>query len=571
MSSTGLEWIGAFEVLVDAIGSAFPELPERALAIRPTPDPKLGDFGINIMPISSVMGWNKVETADKVAQAIEKRPLIDRVQKQGNFVNVWLDRTQYAASLCASIRVDDQFGSNRAGVGQKVLLEHTSINPNASPHVGRGRNALIGDTLARLLRYEGFDTEVHYYVNDLGKQIALLVMVWRDRRDISFDDMLALYVSANERAKADPDFEQAAFELLRRFEEHDPVVVEDFLECTTKCLEGQLSVLSRLGITYDYFDRESNFVHDLQLNTVIEKLRERDAVFTDEHNREVVDLMRLGYEREDGRYFVLRRANTSTMYGYRDLAYTLYKLRRCPTGNIVVLGQDHSLYFQQLGLMLGVIGVAPPEIVTYSHILLKEGRMSTREGNVVLLSSLLDEAASRSLERVEASCNELSREEQREIARKIGVGAIKFSILRVAPQSNVIFEWDAALRFEGDSAPYIQYSCTRIASILRKAPANWEEIGEQPFTVGAEEWALVLKLGQLPSVVRTSLARRNPSPLAMYALEVAKSFSAFYHACPVLREDDGGQRNFRLNLCFCTLRVLTSTFGLLGIEIPDRM
>ncbi len=563
--------ISIFDNLLEALRAAFPGIPAKALAIRATPDPQFGDFGINIIPIAAFMGQDRSAAASRVTEVVKGLPFIQKLHSQGTFVNIHLNRAEYAAALCSAVVQDDNFGSNRSGVGQRVLIEHTSINPNASPHVGRGRNALIGDVLARLLRYEQFDTEVHYYVNDLGKQIALLVMVWRDQRDVSFDDILALYIQANERAKSDPEFEQAAFELLRRFEQRDPVVVQDFLDCTTKCLDGQLGVLSRLGITYDKFDRESDFVHDPELNRIIDKLRERGAVFTDEHQREVVDLAQLGFQREDGRYFVLRRGNSSTMYGYRDVAYTLYKLRRCPENNIVVLGQDHTLYFSQLALILGVADVKPPEIVSYAHILLREGRMSTREGTVVLLSSLLDEAQSRSLERVAVSCAALPPEEQQEIARKIGVGAVKFSILRVAPQSNVIFEWDAALRFEGDSAPYIQYSCTRIASILRKVTEDIGDLSAVQFTVGPEEWGLVMKLGQLSNVVRASFSKRNPSLLTGYALEVAKAFSAFYHACPVLQEENRGQRLLRLNLCQSTLRVLTITMGLLGIEIPERM
>src|SRR5262249_2033923 len=268
--------------------------------------------------------------------------------------------------------------------------------------------------------------------------------------------------------------------------------------------------------------------------------------------------------------FVLRRANGSSLYGYRDIAYTLYKLRLCPENNIVVLGHDHSLYFAQLETILRTVGMRAPDLVTYSHILLREGRMSTREGSVVLLSSFLDEAITRSRERVDASNPDLDEAERAEIARRIGVGAVKFSTLRVTPQSNVIFDWEQALTFEGDSAPYIQYCCTRIASILRRHELEVEPIKGLEFDVNEEEWQLAVSLSELPDAVQAALTKRNPASLTNYALEVARKFSRFYGACPVL-QGEPGQKALRLNLCLCTYKVLSTTLSLLGIEVPDRM
>jgi arginyl-tRNA synthetase len=559
------------EQIGHSLVTTFPSLSLDRVILRPTPNPRMGDIGINTVPIAEALNGDKTQIAEQVAESLRRITDIREVQVKGPYVNIFLRRHPLSVNVCRLIRDDELYGSSRTGLGQRVLIEHTSINPNASPHVGRGRNALIGDCLARLLRFEQFNVEVHYYVNDLGKQIALLVLEGRVKAQISFDDMLALYVAANERASQDPVFEQQAFDLLQRFEEQDPEVMAEFLKCTSVCLQGQLQVLSRLGIHYDYFDRESNFVHDLELAGVLDRLRMKGALFTDEHGREVVDLKMLGFEGDEGRYFVLRRANSSSMYGYRDIAYTLYKLKRCPENNIVVLGQDHAVYFSQLALILHVADVTPPELVTYSHILLKEGKMSTRKGSVVLLSDFLDEAIARSKTRVDISCRELDEAERTNIAKIVGVGAVKFSILRVAPQSNVIFDWEQALTFEGDSAPYIQYCCARIASILRRYSQEVEHLDQIKFEVCDEEWQLTYRLSEFPNAVRQALAKRNPGTLANYALEVAKLFNRFYRECPVLQAEQDSQKMFRLNLCLSTHQVLSTALGLLGIEVPERM
>jgi arginyl-tRNA synthetase len=551
--------------------SAFPNLPHDRIILRPTPNLQMGDIGINTIPIAEALNYDKAQITEQVAETLRQVAYVQEVQIKGHFVNIFIQRHLLTIDLCRTIRDDELYGSSRTGLGHPVLIEHTSINPNASPHVGRGRNALIGDCLARMLRFEQFNVEVHYYVNDLGKQIALLVLESRGKSQVSFDDMLALYVAANERASADPAFENQAFALLQRFEGKDPDVMREFMECTSVCLQGQLQVLSRLGIHYDYFDRESDFVHDPSLVEVFERLRVNNALFTDEHGREVIDLKVLGFEMDEGRYFVLRRANSSSMYGYRDIAYTLYKLRRCPENNIVVLGQDHAMYFSQLALILQVANVKPPELVTYSHILLKEGKMSTRKGSVILLSDFLDEAITRSKARVDISCQELDETERTDIAKIVGVGAVKFSILRITPQSNVIFDWEQALTFEGDSAPYIQYCCARMASILRRYGREVEHLDQMEFEVGDEEWQLTYRLSEFPSAVQQALAKRSPSILATYALDVAKLFNRFYRACPVLQVEQNNQKIFRLNLCLSTHKVLSRTLGLLGIEVPERM
>jgi len=259
------------------------------------------------------------------------------------------------------------------------------------------------------------------------------------------------------------------------------------------------------------------------------------------------------------------------MYGCRDLIYTMDKTEQGADLNLIVLGEDHTLYSQQLALILGAAGEKAPESVYYAYILLKEGKMATREGNVVLLSEFLDEAARRSAERVREQCTELSPEEQETIAAQVAVAAIRFAILRVGPNKNVIFDWDSSLSFSGDTGPYVQYSCARINSILRKFGELPEKLGES-FPVEADtEWALLMKLATFPDTVATALKNRNLSPIAQFALETARLFTAFYHDCPVLKAPTPELRTARAQICAATRQTLQNALGLLGIEAPERM
>ena len=560
-----------FQEVRDVIEQAFPSLKGSEFDFQPTPENQPGDFGLACFRFSKALRLSPPDSAIKLS-GIAYPGIITGVLPVGPYLNFTLDRDVFAAELLGEIfELREAFGSTGEGKGKRVLLEHTSINPNASPHIGRSRNGLIGDTLARLYRFEGYEVDVHYYINDMGKQIGLLVLQVGDRTDIGFHEVLDLYVEANRRAENDPAFEGKGFDLLMRMEEGDPDAAKSFRRIVDICLVGQLKVLGRLGLSYDTFDRESSFLHDRRMDRAMEIFGEKGALFTDEQERKVLDLKPLGYDREEGRYIVLKRASGSTMYMYRDIAYTLEKIERAGGRNIIVLGEDHKMYFEQMETIIRALGKIPPEPVHYSYILLREGKMSTRQGNVVLLEDFLDEAIQHAREKVDEQWPDIPESERGEIARLIGIGAVRYAILSVRPNRNVIFDWDTALSFTGDSGPYIQYSCTRIASILRK-------FGSEPDTVPARiavtheaEWSLIFRISLVPHDISAALETRNPAILATTALDIARRFSVFYNACPVLAAGRDSVRESRIALCVATRLVLMNLLGLLGIEAPERM
>ena len=564
--------MSTFESLIEPIINAFPELDANDFVFAAPPKPDMGDVALRTFEPAKKLKLAPPQFAARIVDEVTFGPDVVSVNVAGPYANFKLDRGAFGRRMIARILDEGAgYGSNRTGAGKRALVEHTSINPNASPHVGRARNAMIGDSIVRLLRFEQYDLEVQYYVNDIGRQIALLVLACADPESQSFDDMLQLYADANARAESDPDYANAGYELLAKIEQGDAETKERFRQVTEMCLRGQLGVLGRLGIAYDTFVRESDFVKDPRLDTIVETLRERGAVFTDEEGRLTVDLMKVGHPHKEGRYVALLRSNGSSMYGYRDLAYTMYKMERGADLNLIVLGEDHRLYMQQLNLILETAGRPTPEAIYYAYILLKEGKMSTRQGQVVLLSDFLDEATARAAEKVEEQCRDLSDDERKGIAEDVAVAAIRFAILRVGSNKNVIFDWDASLSFSGDTGPYVQYSCARIASILRKLDREAGEVGEAfPVETNAE-WALVTKLSQFPETVATALGQRSCAPIAQYALDTARSFTTFYHECPVLDAPTEAQRMARANICAATRQTLENALRILGIRALDRM
>ena len=561
-----------FEPIAQCIVSAIPELEPAELTFAPPPKPDMGDVALRTFEAARKLKCPPPQLAARIAKEVAFGPEVLETSVAGPYVNFRLNRGVFARRIVASVlEAGDAFGSNASGGGKRVLIEHTSINPNASPHVVRARNAMIGDSVVRLLRFEGYGVEVHYYVNDMGRQIGLLVLECPEPEQLSFDEVLDIYVKANERAEAEPAFADKGYELLAKMEEKDPETVRRFHKITDLCLKGQLAVLERVGASYDVFDRESDYIRDERLDQVLAALREKDAVFTDEDDRLVVDLAKLGHARDEGRYFVLMRANGSSMYGCRDLSYTIHKMSLGADLNLIVLGEDHKLYAEQVALILGAAGFATPEPIYYAYITLKEGKMSTRKGTVVLLSDFLDEAESRAAEKVEEQCRDLTAGERRAIVKQVAIAAVRFAILRVNPNKNVVFEWESALSFTGDTGPYVQYSCARIASILRKFGERPETIGETFPVETAAEWALLMQLASFPGVVANAVAQRNCAPIGQYALDTARTFTTFYHECPVISAPTREQQVARAQMCMAARQTLKNALGLLGITAPERM
>lgn len=562
-----------FSALVEPILALYPDLDASDLGFGASPKLDVGDVALRTFLAAKKLKMPPPQLAQAIVDTVEFGDDVRSVVATGPYVNFKLNRGPIARSIVSTVLDEgDAFGSPHSGKGQSLLIEHTSINPNASPHVGRARNAMYGDSLVRLFKFNDYEVDVHYYVNDIGKQIGLLVLNTADKLDsMTFDDILQAYVDANERAKEDEAFSEAGYEMLAKMEQGDAEIAEQFGRVTDLCLEGQTAVLARLGITYDHFDKESKYLSDPRLDEVVKILEDKGAAFIDEDQRLVVDLSKIGHDRDEGRYFVLRRGNGSSMYGFRDLAYTIDKMERGADVNLQVLGEDHKLYAEQLNLILKAAGKESPEPIYYAYILLKDGKMSTRQGQVVLLEDFLDEAARRAQEKVDEQCADMTEDERKAIANEVAIAAVRFAILRVNPNKNVIFEWETSLSFSGDTGPYVQYSTARINSILRK-------FGEVPGAVSEEfpleadaEWLLITHLALFSETVEAAIQNRNVASIATYALETARLFTTFYHDCPVLVAETDALKQARVQLCQATLQTLTNALGILGIEPLERM
>ncbi|MFQ5884125.1 MAG: arginine--tRNA ligase, partial [Thermoplasmata archaeon] len=331
-------------------------------------------------------------------------------------------------------------------------------------------------------------------------------------------------------------------------------------------MKGMVSTLEDINVSLDSYFWESDTILDGSVQKVISSLKDSEHARSDE-GAYYLDLAPFGIHGWDARFFFTRK-DGSSLYTTRDIAYHLGKFKRCDVA-INVLGEDQKLGMKRLSLALDMMGVErKPETVFYAFVSLPTGKMSTRSGAAVLLDDLIEEARSRATDEVKKRRPDLTPKKIESIANVVGTGAVRYNILRVQPEKKIIFRWEEALNFEGNSAPFIQYSHARASSILRKAPRRAESDYFQ--LTHPSEVLLVNSLTKFPRVIGTCADSRRVHSLAAYAYDLSSNFNQFYRDCGVIHAGPK-LRDARSALVECTKIVLANCLETMGIEAPEEM
>ena len=465
-----------------------------------------------------------------------------------------------------------------------VVVEHTSANPTGPVHVGRARNPIVGDAVANLLEYAGYDVDRHYYVNDAGRQMAVFTWAYERFEEADLPEpareraeyrMVRYYRKGNDFLEnADPDAVEAAeaeiTEILRGLEDGDDDTYERVAEVVDTVLGGMRECLGRLPAEFDEFVRETRFMRDGSTDDVVARLKGHDrAVYED-------DAWQLTFE-DIEKSLVFLRADGTSLYTTRDLAHHEWKFDNYDRA-VTVLGEDHKLQARQLRAALEDLGndTGGLDTVIYSYVNLPEGKMSTRAGTGVQLDDLLDEAISRAREEVETRLDDrlrdddLDAEDVERIAEQVGIGAVRYDIVSKQPAKAITFEWDRALDFEAQSAPYVQYVHARCCGIVGEADGIDPELDVSALSSDAER-ELLATIARFPGVVDSAAEDHEPHRIATYTRELADRFNGFYRECPVVTADDDRTRAARLALVIAARHTVANALDILGVEAPDSM
>jgi len=584
-------WAPFLDSIVAALRSAgaatgVPLTDEEIRAHLETEGGPDGDVAFPMHRYARAAGKAPAELASRLATAIPVRADLRSVEAKGAYVNFRVDPLRLVTgTLTLVFDRGAEYGHSRRA-DDSACVEHTSANPTGPFHIGRVRNAIIGDTLARARRAAGQKVTTQYYVDDMGRQAAMITWIWTKPR-AEWPEPIRRAVDGQETPGEKPDLHRGrpypaisaylkehedareeVAQIVRAIEEGHPP--SEHRSLTEAILAGMLASLGRLQIRFDELVWESDFLQDGSVERVLDRLRKAPHAVREANGAWAIDAAGYGLPKEST-HVVFQRGDGTSLYVTRDVAYHLTKFARF-SGVVDVLGQDHQLHARTLAALLSEIGeTRRPDFVIYQDITVPDGgRMSTRGGSAVWLDHLLDEAVERARREVLARREDLKDEEIDRIAESVATGAVRYHIARVAPEKPVVFRWEEALSFEGRSGPFLQYAYARASSVLRKGGFDH---GPYPFVgdqlAAGEELALVRVIAGLPRTVAYAARSSHVQALAGYAHDLADQFNRFYHAVPVLRA--GAERESRVALVAAARQTLGNALELLGVERLETM
>ncbi|WP_136688767.1 arginine--tRNA ligase [Halorhabdus amylolytica] len=536
--------------------------------------------------LADVAGAPPPEIAADLAAEIDPDvyAYLEDVETRGPYVN-FLPSDRYFDETLEAAQADD-YGT-LPDTGESVVVEHTSANPTGPVHVGRARNPIVGDALARVLEYAGNDVERHYYVNDAGRQIAVFTWAYETfeesalpepERDSPEYEMVRYYRKGNdyleEASESDREAAEEAIQaILQGLEEGDEETYERVSEVVDTVLGGMCGTLGRLPAEFDEFVKETRFMRDGSTDDVVDRLKDLDAaVFEDDAWQ--LDLP--DFEKN----LVFLRSDGTSLYTTRDLAHHEWKFDNFDRA-VTVLGEDHKLQADQLSATLDLLGHDTDRLqqVFYSWVNLPEGGMSTREGTGVDLDDLLDEAIDRARDEVEnrledrQRSDDLDSDDVERIAHQVGIGAVRYDVVAKQPTKGITFEWERALDFEAQSAPYVQYVHARCCGIIEEGRGAGQEVPDavdaDALTTAAER-DLLREIARFPAVIEQAADELRPHVVATYTRDLAEAFNVFYRECPVL-DADGETRPARLALVAAARTTIANSLDVLGVAAPESM
>jgi len=523
------------------------------------------------LQLSKELKKDPKDIALTLAQELSKEEGIERAEVAGSgFVNVWFSTEMLLRELNAT----------REACTAKVKRDESPIiidysGPNIAKPLGIHHILpnIIGQALINIYKHNGADVIGWSYPGDWGTQFGKLFVAlkkWGEGKPVSeytVDELLKLYVRFHKEADANPSLEDEAREAFKKLEEGDKEMREFWEGVVSISRENLLKIYDRLHISLDKETGES-FYQD-KMDAIIEEGTQKKALVEGEGGALIANLP----EELDLPPAMLKKGDGATLYLTRDLAMIRYRIDECnPQAMYYVVDRAQSLHFQQLFETAKLLGWELPELehTLFGRMSFKDKKMSTREGTVLKLEEVLDEAVRRADQVIEQHSEDIQTDDREGLAEMMGIGALTYGVLSQNRKMDIVFDWDKFLSFEGNSAPYLQYTHARAKSVLRKAEVEEVLVPEKVDDVTDKERTLVNLLLQFEKVLIEAEEARMPHILANYLFALCQEYNAFYNAEPILKAEEP-QRTLRLSLTSLTASVLKTGAELLTIRVPDRM
>ena len=517
------------------------------------------DFAFRTFRISKSSGKKPDQILAEVSTVLSGRPYIENVSLEGPYINIRIKPSVMLRELDESVEIKGQFPDTFQDP-ERVSVEHTSTNPTGPLHVGRIRNTLLGDSIARILGRYGYRVTTQYFVNDSGRQIMALYEAYRrynSGKKPSMDIILSGYQRIYGEMENDPTIENNIKELMNSYEKGDVELMDSIKSIASVALDNINTSLKSLGVKIDDYTWESDFIRSGELIDIVDSFSD---ILNDEDGAKYI----LNPDREK---IFLRRSNGTSLYFTRDIAYHKYKARTYDW-IVDILGEDHKGHAKNLQFVLKDLMEMPNRIdfVFNAYVSLETGKMSTRKGNAVTVDELLERTKEEALKIVSEKRPDLPKDKLEKISLSVAKSSIRFNIIRINANKQVVFKWSEALNFEGDSAPYIMYSYARACGILKhegNARPNYDDIVPQ-------ERELIVTMYQYPYRITEAKDSLRPDIIANYTLDLVKKFNDFYRECPVSGSDEKTMGK-RIRIVQIYKNIIEDISKLLGIELLEEM
>ena len=584
------------QIARQAVENLYGPVDASALQIQKTRKEFEGDYTLVTFPLLKLSHKSPEVTANEIgAHIVADNPQIAAFNVIKGFLNLslspafWIDRF-------GEIAADVSFG-DAAPTGRTIMIEYSSPNTNKPLHLGHIRNNLLGYSVAQILKANGHNVIKVNLVNDRGIHICKSMLAWQlygggetpastgmkgdhlvGKYYVEFDkhykaqikELVSQGMSEDEAKKKAPIMQQAQ-EMLRRWEAKDPEVYKLWQMMNGWVYEGFDVTYKALGVDFDkvYYESQTYLLG----KSLVQEGLDKGVFFRKEDNSVWIDLTADGLDQK-----LLLRGDGTSVYMTQDLGTALRRFEENKLDEMIyVVGNEQNYHFQVLKLVLKKLGYAWSDEIyhlSYGMVELPEGKMKSREGTVVdaddLIADMIETAREMSTEL--GKLDGCTKEEADNVCRIVGLGALKYFILKVDPKKTMLFDPRESIDFNGNTGPFIQYTHARICSILRKADEAGIDYKSYDCTeLLPEEVALIKSMADFPNVVKAAGESFSPSLIAAYAYDLAKTFNGYYHDHSILREEDGQKRRMRLMLAAEVARIIRRAMALLGIEVPQRM
>lgn len=560
------------KIIANAINMNLDEIKEY---IEVPPDETKGDYAFPCFKLAKELRKAPQVIANELKGKIDtNNEILDSVEVVGGYLNFYINKNLLIQNTINEINLKGEgYGKSNIGEGKNIIVEYSSPNIAKPFHIGHLRNTLIGHSLYNMYKFLGYNTIGINHLGDYGTQFGKMIegyKLWGQEYNIEenpIEELTKIYVRINDLCKQDEKVLEACRDNFKKLEDGDKYCIEIWNKFKDLSLKEFNRIYDILGVKFDSLNGEA-FYSD-KMDEVV-NLLEKSGKLVESEGAKIIDL-----EEQKLGVCMIKKSNDSTTYATRDLAAILYRARTYDFDKcLYIVAYEQNLHFKQVFEVAKLLGIDEKYInglkhVPYGMVHLKTGKMSTREGNVIKVNDLLEEAVSRVEKIIEEKNPDM--ENKHENAKKIGIGAIVFSNIGTTLIKDQIFDWDTILNFNGETGPYVQYTYVRTKSVLsnvEKLPSiediNIEQLNNK------EAIKIIKLIYNFQETIYEATEKNEPSILARYLIDLSKAYSSFYNEYKII-SDDLDEKNARVYLTYITGLILKIGMNLLGISMPDKM